>query len=161
MSRMLSSTSVDDPSETFSDVRSPDMPSPDALARAARQRRAELRLSQEDVRAASGLSITTIGKIERGDPDLAVQKATMRRLDLALGWPVGTAESWYQGRGGLVPVPADLERLAAELLPLLTAQLSAERSDPSAISVAGLPEPVVAAFEQLVRAVRNAIVHGR
>src|SRR4051812_19732290 len=102
MRHMLDSSSVNHDRKDFLDLPSSDVPSPEALARAARQRRAELRMSQEDVRAASGLSVTTIGKVERGDHALVVQPATLRRLDLALRWPVGTAESWYAGRGGIV-----------------------------------------------------------
>ena len=100
---------VDGDSDLFSHLASAAVPAsaPEALARAVRQRRAELRLSQEDVRRASGLSVTTIGKIERGDAQLTVQTATLRRLDLALQWPVGTCESWYEGRGGVItPAPS-------------------------------------------------------
>lgn len=122
-------------------------------------------MSQEDVRAASGLSVTTIGKVERGDHDLVVQPATLRRLDLALRWPVGTAESWYAGRGGIVTggsdaAPSGLARIVEELAPMVAAQLRAEAQQ-STLSVAGLPDDIVAALEQLLRAVRNYIVHGR
>jgi transcriptional regulator with XRE-family HTH domain len=162
---------VDDDSEDFSDVPSPDVAdplTPEQLARAVRLRRAELRMSQEDIRRASGLSITTIGKIEHGAPDLVVQNATLRRLDVALGWPVGTAEAWYQGRAGVVPgaggvAPSDLHRLVEELLPLLEeagAQVARRRETPTALSVVGLPEEIVAALEQLLRAIRNQIAHG-
>jgi hypothetical protein len=116
-------------------------------------------MTQDDVRNASGLSITTIGKIEHGGPDVIVQTATMRRLDLALRWPVGTAESWYHGRGGIVvpSAPNDLERLARELMPLLAGELRAEREQ-STLAVGGIPENVVAALEQLVREIRAAFV---
>jgi transcriptional regulator with XRE-family HTH domain len=156
--------------QDFSDVPSPDVPdplTPEQLARAVRLRRAELRMSQEDIRRASGLSITTIGKIEHGAPELVVQNATLRRLDVALGWPVGTAEAWYQGRAGVVPgvggvAPADLHRLVEELLPLLEAAgaPARRRETPTSLSVVGLPEEIVDALDQLLRAVRNHIVHG-
>lgn len=102
VSHMLTPTPMDKVAEQDPSLASDPMPTPEALGRAVRQRRAELDMSQEDVRSASGLSVTTIGKIEHGDPDLRVQRATLRRLDLALRWPVGTCESWNEGRGGVV-----------------------------------------------------------
>ena len=159
---MLLPTSVDGGAQHFSDLASLGVPaavSPDDLARAVRQRRAELRMSQQDIRDASGLSITTIGKLERGGPDLIVQTATLRRLDLALQWQVGTAESWLAGHGGVVDTPTGVNLAAwvAELAPLVAAQLRAEREPPSTLSVAGLPEPVVAALEQLAVEIRAAL----
>lgn len=160
MRRMLVSTPVDHEPEYFSSLASDPVAYPDALARAVRLRRAELRMSQDDVRHESGLSVTTIGKIEKGEPDLAVQRTTLRRLDAALQWPAGTAESWLAGRGGVVPTPAtDVVSLVEELAPLVAAQLRGERMQ-SVVAVDGLPAEVVRAFEQLVTAVRNAIVHG-
>jgi transcriptional regulator with XRE-family HTH domain len=119
-------------------------------------------MSQEDVRRESGLSVTTIGKIEKGDPDLTVQRATLRRLDIALQWPAGTSESWFAGRGGLVvegAATAGVAALVDELTPLVAAQLRGGREQ-SVISVAGLPPDVVRALEQLVTVVRNALDHG-
>ena len=152
---MLASTTVDSDAEEFSSLTSADVPAPDVLARAVRQRRAELRLSQEDIRRASGLSVTTIGKIERGDPDDVVQRVTMRRLDLALRWPVGTCESWYDGRGGIVAVAdlpdGDLGPLLDQLAPLIAERLGAATSD--TVSVAGLPPAIVTALRRLIAAV--------
>lgn len=163
---MLVSTSVDGDSEDFSSLASDPVPAPEALAAAARQRRAELRLSQEDIRKVSGLSITTIGKIEKGDPDLVLQTATMRRLDLALGWPVGTAEAWYHGQGGVVRNPTidpsgDLARWVEHLAPLVAEQLRVRQTPPTTLSVVGLPESIVAALDHLIVTIRNHIVHGR
>jgi hypothetical protein len=158
---MLVPTVVDDDPEVFSSLASGGVPTPDALARAVRQRRVvELRMSQEDVREASGLSITTIGKIEQGGPDLRVQRSTMRRLDLALQWPVGTCESWYDGRAGVVAgvAPPNVAGLVEELAPLVAAQLRGDRQL-SVISVADVPAEVVAALEQLVVAIRAVVVH--
>lgn len=158
---MLVPTTVDPDPEYFSSVASAVVPHPEALARAVRQRRAELRLSQEEIRHATGLSVTTIGKIEAGGPDLAVQRSTLRRLDVALEWPVGTCESWFAGRGGVVSATAttDVAALVEELAPLVAAQLRGERGE-STVSVAGLPPDVVEALERLLTAIRNALVHG-
>jgi transcriptional regulator with XRE-family HTH domain len=165
MIRMLVSSSVDEERREFSSVDCGGVADPRALAVAVRQRRAELAISQEHVRATSGLSVTTISKIERGDPDLNVQKATLRRLDLALQWPVGSAESWLEGRGGIVTGPAleapDLMRWAEELAPLVAHQLRAGREAAVQLSVEGVPEDVVAALDDLVRVIRNHFVHRR
>lgn len=158
---MLVPTLVDDMSNTFSSLPSEDVPSPEALARAVRQRRADLRMSQEEVRRQSGLSVTTIGKIERGDTDLRVQRATLRRLDLGLRWPVGTCEAWYDGLGGVVAgaIGADVAALVAELTPLIAEQLRSDQQQ-STISVDGLPSYIVKTIEQLVADIRNALFHG-
>lgn len=161
MTDMWASSSVDEESEEMSSLASEPMPdpTPEALGRAVRQRRAELRMSQADVRAESGLSVTTISKIERGAHDLSVQRATMRRLDLAMQWPVGTAEAWYYGRGGVVDTPAgeapDMVRWVEDLAPLVAEQLRRDRRLP-AIAVDGLPEPVAVALEHLVAVLRTA-----
>jgi len=161
---MLVPTSVDGDGEKSPSVDSPDVVDPRALAVAVRQRRAALDISQEDVRSRSGLSVTTISKIERGDPELTVQKATLRRLDLALEWRVGTAESWLAGNGGIVTddvgEPPDLVRWAEELAPLVARQLRQDRQAAAQLSVEGLPEDVVAALGQLITVIRNHIVHG-
>lgn len=119
-------------------------------------------MSQEDVHDRSGLSVTTVSKIERGDPDLHVQRVTLRRLDVALQWPVGTSESWYLGHGGVVATPAvtDVATLVEELAPLVAAQLRDERAQ-STVSVADMPADVVRALEQLIGAIRVALIHGR
>jgi transcriptional regulator with XRE-family HTH domain len=88
---------------------------PDELGSAVRRRRAELGVSQQDVRHSSGLSVTTISKIERGESDAGVQPATLRRLDAALSWPPGTASSYLSGHGGEL----DEERLAGADLDLV------------------------------------------
>jgi transcriptional regulator with XRE-family HTH domain len=113
---------------------------PGDLARAVLARRTELRMSQDDVRRVSGLSVTTVARIEHGDtdPDLRVQRATLRRLDLALRWPVGSCEAWYEGRRGVVPDPPGvldgetIEQLAARVLRVLESQRAI---DPSVMSV--------------------------
>ena len=93
-------------------------------------------MSQEDVREASGLSVTTISKIERGDPDLHFQRATMRRLDLALRWKVGTSEAWYEGRGGIVAdlsltVPDGIsDETMQAIIPMVIEALAQQGSDP-------------------------------
>lgn len=157
---MLVPTTVDPEPEYFSSVASGVVPHPEALARAVRQRRAELRLSQEEIRGATGLSVTTVGKIEKGDADLAVQRSTLRRLDVALEWTPSTCESWLAGRGGVVTATSatDVAALVEELAPLVAAQLRG--GPPSTVSVAGLPTEIVEAFERLLTAIRNALVHG-
>ena len=122
------------------------------LAGSARARRAELGLTQEDVRARSGLSVTTIARIENGDPKVSM--ASLRRYDDAVGWPPGTAESHRRGRGGVVAMPTgvsdgNLSAMVEQLAPLIAEQLRARRGM-TTINVAGLSAAVVVALEQLV-----------
>lgn len=136
---------------------------PEELARAVRQRRAELRLSQREVRESSGLSVTTISKIERGERDLVVQRATLRRLDLALQWPVGTAESWYDGRAGVLSSDAR-DSLVTEaglelLLPVVIEALAARSDYGLALlsNLARLPLGVRRTIEVLVAELAEAL----
>lgn len=126
----------------------------EALASAVRERRTALGLSQQDLRDASGLSVTTISKIERGEG--AVQPATLRRLDAALAWSPGTAESWLEGRGGLVPDAPDDDvseaDLVAAILPDVLRALDERRGSGFQVrtNLARLPAPVREAVETLI-----------
>ena len=141
------STTVDDDAEKYSSLASADVPAPDVLAAAVRQRRAELRMSQEDVRRTSGLSVTTIGKIERGDPDDIVQRVTMRRWTLPCAGRSAPASRGTTAAVGSSPSPTCLPTatsgpLLDRLAPLIAERLEARRSR-STINVDGLPPAVV------------------
>lgn len=101
-----------------------------------RARRIQLGITQEEVRARTGLSVTTIAKIESGDR--TVSRSSLRRYEEAL-------------RSG-----DEIVSLVEELAPLVAEQLRAgavpvERS----IGVDGIPEDIVLALEQLVLAIRR------
>lgn len=101
-----------------------------------RARRVQLGITQEEVRARTGLSVTTIAKIESGDR--TVSRSSLRRYEEAL-------------RSG-----DEIVSLVEELAPLVAEQLRAgavpvERS----IGVDGIPEDIVLALEQLVLAIRR------
>jgi transcriptional regulator with XRE-family HTH domain len=158
---MLDTFTVDKFSELDRALDSGRVVVPEELGRAVRQRRAELRMTQQEVRAASGLSVTTISKIETGSHDLSVHDSTLRRLDLALQWPVGTAEAWLAGRAGIVAqTPATLDRSAiAAVVPMVIEALQAQ-SDVSLSTMAylaQLPEPVRRSFETLIAQVAEAL----
>lgn len=105
-------------------------------------RRIEAGLTQEDVRLRSGLSVTTIAKIEAGDA--SVSRASFDRYDDALspGWLLSE----------------DVGRLVESLAPLVAERLLARRAPADAmISVAGLPEVLVAVVERLVIDLRRAL----
>ena len=146
--------------EDSSDLAFDGVASRDELARAVLSRRkVELRLTQEEVRDRSGLSTGTVSKIEHGRP---VSTTSLRRLDLALEWEVGTSESWLRGRAGVVTRPAegaDLEQMADALAPLVAARLQrGPRQEIVARKLAALPTSVVIAFEALVDQVAAVIV---
>lgn len=139
-------------------VRSlPDV-SAQALGKAARLRRVEMGLSQEDVRARSGLSITTISRIEHGSTK--VRKPSLRRYDIAVGWPPGTAESFRAGRGGAVegaytaPSADELVELAVQLTPLIVENIRATAT--ASVDVSGLTPEQIKAVETTVAAFRRS-----
>jgi transcriptional regulator with XRE-family HTH domain len=145
---------VDDPPLNLAAVSAMD------LARAARARRAELGLTQEEVRERSGLSVTTIARIESGHG--SVKPASLRRYDVALQWPTGTAESWRLGRGGIVSVAqasnADLVALAEQLTPLIARNLRATQPVLT-VDVSGLSPEQVAVIEAMVAQLRAGQAH--
>ena len=159
---MLFPSSVDSDDEKLSGVASPSVPAPEALARAVRQRRAELRSPRRRCARRRGCRSPRSARSNGATPDLTVQAATLRRLDLALEWPVGTAESWLAGHGGVVTPPArwgearwDEARWVETLAPLVAAELRVEREQPT-LSLAGLPHGIVVALEHLVRELHKA-----
>lgn len=122
---------------------------------AARARRAELGLTQDDVRKLSGLSVTTISKIERGEAP--IKASSLRRYDLAVKWAPGTAESWEAGRGGTVFVShagAEADELVARVVQMLKGEQAL--AGPT-ISVGDLPEPIVGALRAFVGQLSAAI----
>ena len=106
----------------------------DRLAEATRERRVELGMTQEDVRAAGGPSTATMRLIE-GALQRSYQPATLRDLEKALRWERGSAARLLGGepaplqveaesvRGGPLPaafpLPKPTPEMARRLLPLL------------------------------------------
>lgn len=68
----------------------------DRWGKTARLRRLEQGLSKIELQRISGLSPTTISKIEEADPSVTV--TTMRRYSLAVGWDERTLEMLRAGR---------------------------------------------------------------
>jgi transcriptional regulator with XRE-family HTH domain len=67
------------------------------LSQAVRDRRIELALSQRELSATSGVSLTTISAIERGTrPRFGT--STLRSLDRALKWPLDHCEEVLTGK---------------------------------------------------------------
>lgn len=66
--------------------------SPEILAEAARRRRAELRLSQQQVADRMGMSLAVVALIERAQRQ-SYNVGTLAALDGALGWESGSAEA--------------------------------------------------------------------
>lgn len=58
------------------------------------ERREELRLSQEALAAASDTSLSTVGRLERGQ---YVSPRMMRRIEAALGWQKGSLDAVRDG----------------------------------------------------------------
>ena len=69
---------------------------PRAFGHAVKTRREQLGLRQDELGARGGPSTTTLTKIENGSPT-PVSKATLRKLDTGLDWPVGTAAAVLAG----------------------------------------------------------------
>lgn len=65
---------------------------PTRLSRALTAERGMNRWTQRELAAQSGVSLATIGAMERGD-DRQFNRATLARLDTALGWPPGHART--------------------------------------------------------------------
>lgn len=134
------------------------------LARAAYTRRkVEQQLTQEQVRDRSGLSITTIARIERGDP--SVSEKSLRRYDLAVDWPPGTAASWRRGRGGMVqvpngPSPETLSPALKQELRELAEELWKQRRYyvAGSVDLDGLPEPICHKIIELVDELRVYLI---
>lgn len=66
--------------------------SPELLAEAARRRRAELRLTQQQVADRMGMSLAVVALIERAQRQ-SYNVGTLAALDGALGWESGSAEA--------------------------------------------------------------------
>ena len=75
----------------------------DALSTAVNRRRAFLAMSQLDVWQAGGPSNSTMTSIE-GATSLSITAATLRKLDIGLKWPLGTALGIL--KGDIAPVTA-------------------------------------------------------
>lgn len=66
------------------------------LADAVKQRRVDLRLSQEEMQARGGPSTTKMSQIEAAKPPYP-RGATQRRLEQALGWAAGSVDKVIAG----------------------------------------------------------------
>lgn len=73
------------------------------LAKAVRDRRSELDLTQLDVWQAGGPSNTTLTRVESGELD-TLSRVTARKLDKGLRWAPGSARAIYDQ--GEPPAPA-------------------------------------------------------
>ena len=105
------------------------------LAKAARQRRIELGIDQEDVKRIGGPSTAITSKIENGSYEHSDRSRSLAKLDRALRWVPGSAEGCYLN--GTSPVrlgdesPPDLARLVEmveELLSIVRERLPVDRS---------------------------------
>jgi len=65
---------------------------PTRLSRALTAERGMNRWTQRELAAQSGISLATIGAMERGD-DRQFNRATLARLDTTFGWPAGHART--------------------------------------------------------------------
>lgn len=70
--------------------------SAESLAQNVRQRRHELRMTQETVQDNGGPSVATLRTVETGRTP-SLRNSTGKRLDKALGWPDGTALKLLHG----------------------------------------------------------------
>lgn len=85
-----------------------DAPEWERLAAAVRQRREDLGgLSQAQVAHDAGLSVATWGKVENAKD--SVKPRTLRRIDVGLQWPPGTAQAILRGVN-----PATMGRMGDE-----------------------------------------------
>lgn len=67
------------------------------LSAAVIKARHDLGITQEDVERRGGPSVATLGTIERRR-NVGLRPKTLRTLDIALGWPLGTAGALLQGK---------------------------------------------------------------
>lgn len=90
----------------MSDERPP--PQWERLARYVRARRAELRLTQQDVQARGGPSQAKLRQIESGRP-VTISKPIRRRLEQALLWEHGSVDDVLAGQSPrpIVPDPTE------------------------------------------------------
>ncbi|MGN2639031.1 helix-turn-helix domain-containing protein [Nocardia takedensis] len=94
---------------------------PEALRRLGHEvidRRRELRMyTREDLAREAGVSVRTLGTLERGDRLL--RRAVLDKVERALGWRSGSALAVLRGEQPQVvldrPVPADVLEAVAEL----------------------------------------------
>jgi transcriptional regulator with XRE-family HTH domain len=74
------------------------------LGVAVRQRRRELRLTQEEVRELGGPSTATVRLIEKGEPT-DLRRGTVEQLEKALQWETGSVELIMLGEKPIPLVP--------------------------------------------------------
>lgn len=102
------------------------------LGRAVRDRRTELRMTQDDVAAAGGPSDVTVRKIESGKVS-RINVATLSKLDEALQWAPGTAVGHLDRKVDDVVTPAPRpvylhEASDADLLIEVSRRMSEQRA---------------------------------
>lgn len=112
------------------------------LADAVRDRRRELRMTQEDVRARGGPSTATLRQIERGSA-LDYRSGTTEPLEDAIGWRRGSVDTVLRGGDPTISLGFQLGRVIPESPAELTPVPPAE-GRPRPVRLADLP------FEDLV-----------
>ena len=88
-------------------------------------RRTELGMTATDLQRASGLSARTIREVESGDTHRRFGSTTLARLDVALGWPTGTAYARWTG-----DTADDMSSTVAEQLIALTERIRRMEDEP-------------------------------
>lgn len=116
----------------------------DRWGKTARLRRLEQGLSKIELQRISGLSPTTISKIEEADPSVTV--TTMRRYSLAVGWDERTLEMLRAGRR----LPDDIGMSEDSLARLAEAVGRIRPARSQSLDVSGLSRPDVELVERLV-----------
>lgn len=95
------------------------------MGQAAKRRRGELALTQEDL-VRRGLAIQTIRQIEKGKPDgVAFRPNTLATMSAALRWPADALERIAYGEQAPTPVPIEV----TDRLDALEADVSSLRED--------------------------------
>ena len=117
------------------------------LGRAVRDRRTELRMTQDDVARAGGPSDVTVRNLESASVS-RVNAATLGKLDVALQWEPGTSSAHLQGTAeqpvGTAPAPVLLHDASdSALLAEIARRFDLTRSsrEPAPHPTAATPAP--------------------
>lgn len=119
----------------------------DSWGKTARLRRLEQGLSKIELQRISGLSPTTISKIE--DADTSVTVTTMRRYSLGVGWDERTLETLRAGRR--LPLSLEETGLSEDNLARVAEAIGRMRPHRAhSVDVSGLSRSDVELVERLV-----------
>lgn len=113
------------------------------MGQAAKRRRGELGLTQEQL-VRQGLAIQTIRQIEKGKPDgVAFRPNTLATMSAALRWPADALERIASGGEPPAPVPLEvtdrLDALEADVRSLRDGQAEFESMLRQLLRLAGAP----------------------